>query len=97
MTHRTQTTYQPDRFRLGLKSLLGGIVATVGLLFPLGLFGSLFWNSWHQDGPPRPPPDWMQIAREAVAATLMSFLYWWWITLPVALALGYFKKAEGGT
>lgn len=84
-----QNAPQSDRLKIGLKSLLAGILTTIGLLLPLGLFGSLFWNYWHQDGRPHSPPSWIQIAREAVATTLWSFLLYWWITLPVALALSY--------
>ncbi len=85
-----QNAPQSDRLTIGLKSLLAGILTTIGLLLPLGLFGSLFWNSWHQDGPPPSPPSWIQIAREAVATTLLPLFRWWWITLLLVLALSYY-------
>ena len=83
-----QNARQSDLLKTGLRSLLAGILTTMGLMLPLGLFGSLFWNFWHQDGRAF-APRWDQIARETVAITLLSFLSWWWMTLPVVLALSY--------
>ncbi len=77
-----------------VKSLLAGTLLAYCLLLPMGIFGALFWGLWHQDSPPYPPVDWLQIAGDAFAVTVLIFLHSWRITFPAALLLAYifFRK-----
>jgi|GEM_PF-6457881 len=82
------------------KSILLGILIVFLCLLPLGIFTSLFWNNWHQDGTIQPETNtielWFRIARDAVFCAISFIVSFWFVTIPFVLlyARWNFKRLQ---